>query len=269
MEYITKYSDQFAAWIMTYGTKLLGAIIVFIVGLYLTNWLSRAISRAMSRRHFDVSLQSFLSSMIGVGLKVLLLITVAGMLGIQTTSFVAIIGAMGLAVGLALQGSLANFAGGVLMLVFKPFKVGDLIESQGQTGVVQEIQIFNTILLTADLKTIILANGAVSNGTIVNYSKHGNLRVDISLAVSPENDFQKVKKVAEDVMTSHHKVLAEPKPTVNIQKMGDGMVSLSIRPFALSTDYWDVYYELQENLKTAFEKNNITAPIPMQIQIAR
>ena len=267
MEYITKYSDQLAAWLMTYGLKIVGAIVVFIIGLYVTNWLSRAISRSMSRRHFDVSLQSFLSSMISVGFKVLLLVTVAGMLGIQTTSFVAIIGAMGLAVGLALQGSLANFAGGVLMLVFKPFKVGDLIESQGQTGVVQEIQIFNTILLTPDNKTIILANGAVSNGTIINYSKHGNLRVDITLAVSPDNNIQKVKKVVEEVMTSHGKVLKEPKPTVSIQKMGDGMITLTIRPFALSTDYWDVYFELQESLKEAFEKNEIAAPIPKQIQI--
>ncbi|HEY5915747.1 MAG TPA: mechanosensitive ion channel domain-containing protein [Chryseolinea sp.] len=267
MEFITKYSDQFAAWLMTYGLKILGAIVVFVVGLYVTNWLARAFSRSMSRRHFDVSLQSFLSSMINVGLKILLLVTVAGMLGIQTTSFVAIIGAMGLAVGLALQGSLANFAGGVLMLVFKPFKVGDLIESQGQTGTVQEIQIFNTILLTPDNKTIILANGAVSNGTIINYSKHGTLRVDITLAVSPDNDIQKVKKVVEDVMLSHNKVLKDPKPTVNIQKMGDGMVTLSIRPFALSTDYWDVYYELHDRLKEAFEKNQVSAPIPKQIQI--
>ena len=267
MEYITKYSDQFAAWLMTYGLKILGAIVVFVIGLYVTNWLARAFSRSMSRRHFDVSLQSFLSSMINVGLKILLLVTVAGMLGIQTTSFVAIIGAMGLAVGLALQGSLANFAGGVLMLVFKPFKVGDLIESQGQTGTVQEIQIFNTILLTPDNKTIILANGAVSNGTIINYSKHGTLRVDITLAVSPDNDIQKVKKVVEDVMLSHNKVLKDPKPTVNIQKMGDGMVTLSIRPFALSTDYWDVYYELHDRLKEAFEKNQVSAPIPKQIQI--
>jgi small conductance mechanosensitive channel len=269
MESLTEYSDQFTAWIMTYGLKVLGAILVFIVGLYVTNWIARVISRAMSRRHFDVSLQSFLSSMIGVGLKILLLVTVAGMLGIQTTSFVAIIGAMGLAVGLALQGSLANFAGGVLILVFKPFKVGELIESQGQTGVVQEIQIFNTILLTADLKTIILANGAVSNSTIINYSKHGTLRVDITLAVAPSNDIQKVKEVVENVMTEHHKVLKDPKPTVNIQKMGDGMVTLSIRPFALSTDYWDVYYELHESLKAAFEKNSISAPIPTQITIAK
>ena len=267
MEYITKYSDQLAAWFMTYGMKILGAIVVFIVGLYVTNWIARASSRSMARRHFDVSLQSFLSSMIGVGLKVLLLVTVAGMLGIQTTSFVAVIGAMGLAVGLALQGSLANFAGGVLMLVFKPFKVGDLIESQGQTGNVLEIQIFNTILLTPDNKTIILANGAVSNSTIINYSKHGNLRVDITLAVSPDNDIQKVRKVVEEVMTSHSKVLKHPKPTVSIQKMGDGMVTLTIRPFALSTDYWDVYFELHESLKAAFEKNEIAAPIPKQIQI--
>ena len=269
MEQLTKYSDQFATWIMTYGTKVIGAIVVFIVGLYITNWFARMFTRMMTRRHFDVSLQSFLGSMVSVGLKVLLLITVAGMLGIQTTSFVAVVGAMGLAVGLALQGSLANFAGGVLMLVFKPFKVGDLIEAQGQTGVVQEIQIFNTILTTPDLKTIILANGAVSNGTIVNYSKHGTLRVDITLAVAPDNDIQKVRKVAEDVMLSHSKVLKEPKPTVNIQKMGDGMVTLTIRPFALSTDYWDVYFELHENLKAAFEKNGVTAPIPTQIQIQK
>ena len=269
MELLTKYSDQFATWIMVYGTKVIGAIVVFIIGLYITNWIARMFNRMMTRRHFDISLQSFLGSLVSVGLKVLLLITVAGMLGIQTTSFVAVIAAMGLAVGLALQGSLANFAGGVLMLVFKPFKVGDLIEAQGQTGVVQEIQIFNTILTTADLKTIILANGAVSNGTIINYSKHGTLRVDITMAVAPSNDIQKVRKVVEEVMTSHSKVLKEPKPTVNVQKIGDGMVTLTVRPFALSTDYWDVYFELQENLKTAFEKNDIAPPIPTQIQIQK
>jgi small conductance mechanosensitive channel len=269
MELLTKYSEQFTVWILEYGGRVVGAIFVFIVGIYLTNWFARVISRSMSRGNFDVSLQSFFSSMIGVGLKVLLLITVAGMLGIQTTSFVAIIGAMGLAVGLALQGSLANFAGGFLILIFKPFKVGDLVEMLGQTGVVQEIQIFNTVLLTADNKTIILANGTVSNGTIVNHSKHGTLRVDITLAVAPSNDIQKVKKVVEEVMTSNEKVLKEPRPTVNIQKMADGMVTLAIRPFANHGDYWDVYYELMENLKLAFEKNQIAPPIPTSIQYSK
>ena len=166
MEQVNTYTKAFTDWIIVFGPKVLGALLVFIIGLYLTNWLSRLIGKSMNRRHFDVSLQSFLSSLVGAGLKILLLVTVAGMLGIQTTSFVALIGALGLAVGLALQGSLANFAGGVLILVFKPFKVDDIIETLGQTGVVKEIQIFNTILLTGENKTVILANGAVSNGTI-------------------------------------------------------------------------------------------------------
>ena len=267
MEYFERYRELFVTWVMTYGITTAGAIIVFIIGLYVTNWIPKLITRGMQRRHFDVSLQSFLGSLISVGLKILLVVTVAGMLGIQTTSFVAVIGAMGLAVGLALQGSLANFAGGVLMLAFKPFKVGDLIESQGQTGVVSEIQIFNTILLTPDNKTVILANGAVSNSTIINYSKHGNLRVDITIAVAPDNDFEKVKKVAEELMHAHPLVLKNPVPTVNIEKMGDGMVTLAIRPYSTVANYWDVFFGVQEQLKVAFEKNGISAPIPARLII--
>jgi len=265
MEQLSAYSDRFIDWIFLYGPKLIGAIVVFILGLYLTNWLTRQVTRGMNRRHLDVSLQTFLGSMIGVGLKILLLITVAGMLGIQTTSFIAVIGAMGLAVGLALQGSLANFAGGVLILVFKPFKVGDLIESQGQTGIVSEIQIFNTILLTGENKTVILSNGAVSNNTIINYSRQGTLRVDLSLAVSPTNDIQKGRKVVEYAMVSHPKVLKDPKPTVNILRIGDGMVTLAVRPYAAVADYWDVYFDLQEKLKSGFETNNIAAPMPTHV----
>ena len=265
MEQLSAYSERFTDWIFAYGPKIIGAIVVFVLGLYVTNWLTRQVTKGMNRRHIDVSLQSFLSSMVGIGLKILLLITVAGMLGIQTTSFIAVIGAMGLAVGLALQGSLANFAGGVLILMFKPFKVGDLIESQGQTGVVSEIQIFNTILLTPENKTIILSNGAVSNNTIVNYSRHGTLRVDLTMAVSPTNDIQKVRKVVEDAMVSHPKVLKDPKPTVNILRIGDGMVTLTVRPYAAAADYWDVYFDLQEKLKVGFDSNNIAAPIPTRV----
>lgn len=267
MEYFERYRELIVTWVMTYGITTLGAIVVFIIGLYVTGWITKMITRGMQRRQFDVSLQSFLGSMLSVGLKILLLVTVAGMLGIQTTSFVAVIGAMGLAVGLALQGSLANFAGGVLMLAFKPFKVGDLIESQGQTGVVDEIQIFNTILLTPENKTVILANGAVSNGTIINYSKQGTLRVDVTLAVAPDNDYQKVKKVAEDILLAHPLVLKDPAPTVNIQKIGDGMVTLTIRPFALAANYWDVYFGLHEQLKVAFEKNGVSSPVPARMII--
>ena len=265
MEQLSAYSDRFIDWIFAYGPKIIGAIVVFVLGLYVTNWLTRQVSRGMNRRQLDVSLQSFLSSMVGVGLKILLLITVAGMLGIQTTSFIAVVGAMGLAIGLALQGSLANFAGGVLILIFKPFKVGDLIESQGQTGHVSEILIFNTILLTPENKTVILSNGAVSNNTIINYSRQGTLRVDLTMAVSPANDIQKVKKVVEDAMISHPKVLKDPKPTVNILRIGDGMVTLAVRPYAAVADYWDVYFDLHEKLKNGFDSNDIAAPIPTRV----
>lgn len=250
-----------------YAPQVAGALLVFIIGLWVINWVTRLASKAMHSRELDVSLQSFLSSLLGVGLKILLLVTVAGMLGLQTTSFVAILGAAGLAVGLALQGSLSNFAGGVLTLVFKPYKVGDLIEAQGQTGEVKEIQIFNTILLTPENKTVILPNGAVSNGTIVNYSRHGNLRVDIIVAVAPDNDIAKVRRVIQQAFEANELVLKTPAPSTNILKMGDGMVTLAVRPYATIADYWTVYFGVQEQIKLAFEQNNITAPIPHQVNI--
>lgn len=267
MEKMTSFSEQLLAWLINFGPKFLAALAVFVIGLTVINWASRIVSKSMNKRKVDVSLRSFLSSMVSVGLKVLLLITVAGMLGIQTTSFVAIIGALGLAVGLALQGSLGNFAGGVLILVFKPFKPGELIESNGQIGVVQEIQIFNTILLTPENKTVILANGAVSNNTIINYSRHGNLRVDISMAIAPSTDIEGAKKVAMDVMEANGKVLKEPAPSVNVQRVGDGMVTLAIRPYADQSQYWDVFFEIQEEIKKAFDKNNIEGPTPTRMII--
>src|SRR6516225_9976989 len=228
MDKIQSFADQFQKWVALYGPRFLSALLVLIIGLMIINWAAKLVSKTMKRRNVDVSLQSFLASMISVGLKILLLVSVAGMIGIQTTSFVAVIGALGLAVGLALQGSLANFAGGVLILIFKPFKTGDLIESQGQTGVVQEIQIFNTILLTPENKTVILANGAVSNSTIVNYSRHGNLRVDITVGIAPDTDIQKAKNVALQVLKANDKVLTDPAPSVNVIKVGDGMITLAI-----------------------------------------
>ena len=267
MEKVTTYSDKFMHWIENFGPKLIGALLVFIVGLYIISLLSKLITKGLHKRGIDVSLQSFLSSLFSGGLKVLLLISVAGMLGIQTTSFVAVVGALGLAVGLALQGSLANFAGGVLLLVFKPFKAGDLIESNGQTGVVQEIQIFNTILLTPENKTVILANGSVSNGTIVNYSRHGNLRVDITMAVSPDGDVIQARKVAMNVLSSNQYVLKDPEPSVNVLKVGDGMVTLAIRPYATPDNYWNAFFNVQEEIREAFNKNNISGPTPTRIII--
>ena len=262
---IISISEQLQQWAFNFGPKLLSAIVVFVIGLYAINWFSKLASKSLHSRNIDSSLQSFLASMVGVSLKVFLLITVAGMLGIQTASFVAVVGALGLAVGLALQGSLSNFAGGVLILVFKPFKPGDLIESGGQTGVVQEVQIFNTILLTPDLKTVILANGAVSNNTIVNYSKHGSLRVDITLALALNSDIEKAKELAMQVMNTNDNVLVEPAPTVNVLKVRDGKIMLAIRPFANTEKYWEVYFTVQEQIKKAFDSNNIEIAAPFTI----
>ncbi len=267
MDQVSTYSEKFIQWITVFGPRVLGALLVFIIGLYITGWVGRMVSKGLNKRGIDVSLQSFLGSMVSAALKVLLLITVAGMLGLQTTSFVAVVGALGLAVGLALQGSLANFAGGVLLMVFKPFKVGDLIESGGQTGHVLEIQIFNTLLLTPENKTVILANGAVSNGTIINYTKHGNLRVDITMAIAPDGDIEKARKVAMDAMAANQFVLKDPAPSVNVLKVGDGMITFAIRPYATPEHYWDVFFGVQEDIRNAFNKNDISGPVPTNITI--
>lgn len=267
MENINKYSDQIWSMAIHYAPKIAGAILVFILGLWVISIVTKIFAKGMEKRKLDASLQPFLISLVSVGLNVLLLVTVAGMLGIETTSFVAILGAAGLAVGLALQGSLANFAGGVLILVFKPFKVGDLVESGGQFGEVKEIQIFNTVLLTPENKTVILPNGAVSNGTILNLSRHGNLRVDITIGIAPENDLGKVRQVIQTIFESDTKILKDPAPSTNILKMGDGMITLTVRPYATPANYWDVYFGTQEKIKTAFEQNNITAPVPHRVII--
>lgn len=260
MQKLSVYTDAFYTWIGNFGPKLLGAVLVFIIGLYLINWIGRLFNRSFVNSKVDVSLHSFLSSMLMAGLRVLLLITVAGMLGIQTTSFVAIIGALGLAVGLALQGSLSNFAGGVLILVFKPFKVGDIIESQGSTGAVIEIQIFNTVLLTPDNRTIILPNGAVSNNTVINFSRHGNIRVDIQLEIEMENDMDTVRRIATEACLKHPDVLQTPAPAVHISKINEDKICLGISPYTKAQTYWGVFHGVQELIVKAFDEHKITLP---------
>jgi small conductance mechanosensitive channel len=266
---ITSITQNLLNFIYIFGPKLVGSILVFVIGLYVINWATKITAKGLKKNGLDVSLQSFLSSMISVALKIMLLITVAGMLGIQTTSFVAVVGALGLAVGLALQGSLSNFAGGVLILVFKPFKVGDLLEAQGQTGVVLEIQIFNTILLTPDHKTVILANGAVSNGTIINYSKQGSLRVDLIINVASNTNLENVKNIILDECNNLNTVLKTPSPEVSVLSSENGMITLAVRPYATVQNYWNVYFGVTENIKIALDKNNIQKPVPTSVQYSK
>lgn len=260
-DHIDKIIDK----IIQFAPDVISALLVLIIGLWVIKRVAALANRAFERRELDISLRTFLKSLISIGLKIILIVTVAGMLGIGTASFVTILGAAGLAVGLALQGSLSNFAGGVLILIFKPYKVGDTIEAQGQVGEVKEIQIFNTILLTADHKTVILPNGALSNGTIVNNTRHGNIRLDIPISVAVENDITKVKGIIIDVLNNITNVLKTPEPIIVIGKIVDGVVNISVRPYCIADNGTTVISDVNEALKVAFEKNNIKAPVQMRI----
>jgi len=254
---IDQHIDRFIANVIEYTPQVIGALLFLFVGMWLINRFSKVASKAMEKRDLEISLRTFLRSLISIGLKIVLIVTVAGMLGIGTTSFVTILGAAGLAVGLALQGSLSNFAGGVLILIFKPYKVGDTIEVLGQTGTVKEIQIFNTILLTGDLKTIILPNGAVSNGTIVNHTKYGILRSDVHVTIAASNDVDVVKNLLIDEMMKYPAILKTPVPEVIAVKIVDNGVTLSIKPYASAADHGKVNAEIVEIAKRVFEKNHI------------
>lgn len=262
-EHIDKIKDK----IIQFAPDVVSALLVLVIGLWVITRVAALANKAFERRDLDISLRTFLKSLISIGLKIILIVTVAGMLGIGTASFVTILGAAGLAVGLALQGSLSNFAGGVLILIFKPYKVGDTIEAQGQIGEVREIQIFNTILLTADHKTVILPNGALSNGTIVNSSRHGNIRMDIPVMVSVDNDISQVKMIIHQVLEANENVLKRPEPMITTGKIMDGAVIINVRPYCFADHGAAVVSDVNEGLKNAFEKNKIKPPIQTRLII--
>jgi small conductance mechanosensitive channel len=252
---LTYYWHRIVAGVEEYTPRVIFALVVLLLGLWLIKRFAILLDKGMARKDHDISLRTFMRSLVSIGLKIILIVTVTGMLGIGTTSFAAILGAAGLAVGLALQGSLSNFAGGVLILIFKPFKVGDTIEAQGQSGDVKEIQIFNTILLTGDHKTVILPNGPLSNGTIVNKTRFGSLRVDILLEISTSNNLQKVKEVISQVLNANDKILKEPEPSITVGKIGDGIIAINVKPFCLPSDTTvltsDLYYQFYSALEAA------------------
>jgi len=252
-----------------YTPKIIGAIIVYLIGSMIVKWISGIVSGMLKARNVDPSLQGFLASFVKIMLTILLLLTVFDMLGVNLTSFAAILAGLAVGVGAALNGTLGNFAGGIMMLLFKPFKVGDIIEAQGHTGTVTELGIFNTFLLTPENKTVVLANGAVSTGTIVNFNTHGNLRVDLQMAIDPNMDINKARDVATQAMLSHPKVLKTPAPEVAVLKVGDGMVTLAIRPYTTQADYWDVYFGVTESVKKAFDQSGIAGPVPHRVIISK
>jgi small conductance mechanosensitive channel len=263
-EQITTYMDIGMGLLLTYGPPLLLALIVLFVGLWIINRVVSLALTGMEKTNTEPTLAKFLSSLVSVGLKALLLISVASMVGIQTTSFIAILGAAGLAIGLALQGSLANFAGGVLVLLFKPFKVGDFVEAQGVMGTVAEIQIFSTVIRTGDNKRIIVPNGAISNGIITNYSAEATRRVDFVFGIGYDDDIAKAKAVLERLFASDERVFADPAPTIVVSSLGDSAVNITVRAWANSADYWAVYFGMTELVKLTFDQEGITIPYPQR-----
>jgi len=254
---LNMYYDRFTDLVIEYTPRVISAAIVLLFGMWLIRRIAGIADKTMARRELEVSLRTFLKSLISIGLKIVLIVTVAGMIGIGTASFVTILGAAGLAVGLALQGSLSNFAGGVLILIFKPFKVGDSIEAGGQSGEVLEIQIFNTILLTGDHKTVILPNGPLSNGTIVNTTRYGNLRIDLEFKISNDNDLGKVKLIIYNTLGKNPKVISGEKVDVIVGRFSEGILQVNVKPFCLPGDTAQLLSELYEEIKQAFEVNQV------------
>lgn len=258
----TDYVEVAFGLLKTYGPKLLLAIVVLLVGLRLIKGVRKMITKVFEKKGTDPTLRPFLTNLLVWALKIMLFISVASMVGIETTSLVAVLGAAGLAVGLALQGTLANFAGGVLILTLKPYVIGDLIKVGGELGVVKEVHIFNTILLSPENKTIILPNGAVSNGNITNFSKEGKIRVDLTIGVSYDSDIKKAREVLMNMMTSNELVLKDEAPLVAVSELADSSVNLAVRPWCHPDHYWDVYFGTLEEGKRLLEEAGVQIPFP-------
>lgn len=262
MEYFDNASEWLHEMIITYGLKIVYAIIILLIGLWVVKLLTKAFSRILDHQKVDPSLSGFLKHMVSILLKVLLFVTVVSMLGVEMTSFIAILGAAGLAVGMALSGTLQNFAGGVVILLFKPFKVGDFIEAQGHTGTVSEIQIFVTILKTLDNKTIIIPNSGLANDSLVNYSTEPQRRVDFSFGIAYGDDFDHAKSVLSKIIEEDSRILKNPAPFIALGEMADSSVNITVRVWTKTSNYWAVFFDLNEKVYKEFPKSNLNIPFP-------
>lgn len=251
-------------------SKLLGALVILIVGWMVIKLLVSLLNNVLTKRDFDITLKPFILSGILWLSRAALLISVAGIVGIETTSFIAILGAIGLAIGMAMQGALGNLAGGALILVFRPYKVGDVIESQGSIGTVKEIQLFTTRLLSPENKTIILPNGAVSNDKIINYTVEGLIRVECPIGIAYGADIEVAKQALLTVLKNDPDVLDTPAPFVGIKSFGDSSINLTVRGYATPQKNWDVFFRVNEQIKVALDKANVEIPFPqMDVSIKK
>ncbi|WP_324832773.1 mechanosensitive ion channel family protein [Pseudomonas saxonica] len=264
VDQLIKASQAWVPMIMEYGSRVLLALVTLAVGWWLINRLTVKIGQLLALRKADLALQGFISSLANIILKILLVVSVASMIGIQTTSFVAAIGAAGLAIGLALQGSLANFAGGVLILLFRPFKIGDWIEAQSVSGTVDSIQIFHTVLRTGDNKTVIVPNGNLSNGIITNYNRQPTRKVVFDVGVDYEADLQKVREVLL-ALADDPRVRKGPAPVVVVTTLGDSAITMSLRVWVDTPNYWDVLFMFNEHARDRLKAEGVDIPFPQRV----
>ncbi|MGB1040299.1 MAG: mechanosensitive ion channel family protein [Flavobacteriales bacterium] len=258
------YSDP-EFWIgkvIEYGTSLIIAIAIIIVGFWLVKRINKMVKRLFAKKDYDPSLETFLASMIGITLKILVIITAMSQLGIEMTSFVALLGAAGLAIGMAFSGTLSNLAGGVMILFFKPYKVGDYIEAQGVEGHVQELRIFNTILLTLDHKTVIIPNGPLANGNMINYSSRDRRRVDFTVGIAYGDDYDKAKTTLLKFVKEDPRIIDEEENFIGLNELADSSVNLTLRVWCKTEDYWDVYFKMNERIYKEFGDQGLNIPFP-------
>lgn len=261
---------EYSPLIVQYGTGLIYALVVLFIGLWIVNIITRSLKKLMLKGALDASLVPFLTSLVSVGLKIMVVITALGMLGIEMTSFIALLGAAGLAVGMALSGTLQNFAGGVIILILKPFKAGDVVEAQGYIGSVKEILIFNTILTTFDNKTIILPNGGLATGSMVNYTTQVTRRVDWKFGIAYGDNSDTAKRILLELINEDPRVLRDPEPFVALSELGDSSVNFVLRAWVNAPDYWGVFFDMNEKVYKTFEKEGLHIPFPqMDVHLAK
>ncbi len=254
--------DKLTEILTAYAPKVAGAILTLIIGFWVIKRLSKVTSNLLEKKKIDETVRPFLVSITDTGLKIMLLLAVASMFGINVTSFIAIFTALAFAIGMALQGSLGHFASGVLLLLFKPYRVGDLVTINDKTGVVEAVQIFNTLLRTPDNKRIIIPNGVVTSGTITNISGQGTIRVDMSFGIGYNDDIDKARSIIKEVADKSDLILKDPPIDIFVQELADSSVNFAVRPWCKSEHFWDVYFYMHENIKKAFDQQGVSIPFP-------
>ncbi|MCW8887511.1 MAG: mechanosensitive ion channel [Gammaproteobacteria bacterium] len=261
MEEIIETGRQLA---IDYGLNLILAILTYVVGKWVSKILKKTVIKVMTRAKTDAILITFTSNLVYAALIVFVVIAALGQLGVQTTSFIAILGAAGLAVGLALQGSLSNFAAGVLMIIFRPFKVGDFIEAGGASGIVEGIDIFTTLIRTGDNKVIFIPNGSIMSDNIVNYSAKETRRIDMVVGIGYDADIKKAKDILTEIVNADERILKDPAVTIGVSELADSSVNIVLRPWVKSGDYWGVHFDLNETIKNRFDEASISIPYPQR-----